>query len=145
MLKYICGECMKKYFIVFLLIVGLLAFVPQVDAKKQTSTTTGGNSYSNVNVDISNEKMDCDGILRGNGEALVKLGIAVVRIAAVIICIIQMMFAFIPAITRDDPKALNKAFRKSIMLSIIMLCAFLLPTFIRIMGMIFAFDTSCFT
>ena len=139
MVKYICGEYMKKYFIVFLLFLFLLSFIPEVKAAKTTS-----GSYSNMTIDISKDNSNCAKILGNNGTALIKLAIAVVRIAAVVICIIQMMLAFIPAITKDDPKGLNKAFRKSILLMVIMLCAFLLPTFIDIIGTILGFDTTCF-
>lgn len=155
MVKYICGEYMKKYFIAFLLIIGFVMFVPQVSAApsrqsgtSHSSTSTGATyekaGYSNVTIDISDENMNCSRLLGHNGTELVKLMIIIVRVAAIVICILQMSLALVPAITKDDAKALNKALRKCVMLMVILAAAFLLPTLIRVIGLITGFDTSCF-
>ena len=155
MVKCICGEYMKKYFIAFLIIIGFVMFVPQVYAAptKQSGTSHSSTStqatyekasYSNVTIDISDENMNCKQLLGNNGTELVKFGIVVVRIGAMVICILQMMLSLIPAITKDDPKMLNKAAKKCVMLAVILAAAFLLPTIIRVLGLITGFDSSCF-
>ena len=121
MVKYSCGEYMKKFFLILLLVTSLLMFVPRISAKKDNTKV----SYSDVKLDISDEKLKCSQVLGHNGTELVKLIIIVARVGALVLCVLQMMLTLGSAVMKDDPAALRKAGKKCVMLAVIMAAAFL--------------------
>ena len=123
---------MKKIFkILFIFICFFIIY--KVNATELNSTT----------LDIASESMTCADILGPNLIKILKLFIAVIRIAGAIIAIITGMLSYIPAIVSDDASALKKANKKLIMILIILVVIGLFPTLIRVIGRIAGFDLSC--
>ena len=106
---------------------------------------TGGSVSTGPSVpDISiiDKPMTCEEIL-GEGAKLIKLGVNVLRIAGVIIALINGMMAFIPAVSSGDKGQLNAAFKKCINMAIILILIVLIPELINVIGNLFGWDTSC--
>lgn len=90
------------------------------------------------------EEMSCSELLGPSLTKLVSILLDAFKIAAMILCTVQMMMALIPPITNKDSDALNKALKKCVTLAIIFVCALLIDTFIVVIGRLFGFDLSCF-
>lgn len=102
-----------------------------------------GDAGSLPNVGFG-EEMSCSELLGPSLTKLVSILLDAFKIAAMIICTVQMMMALIPPITNKDSDALNKAIKKCVTLAIIFVCALLIDTFIVVIGRLFGFDLSCF-
>ncbi len=94
-------------------------------------------------LDISEEKLSCSELLGSNLQKILHLFITAVRIAGAIIAILNGMLSLIPAITSDNADALKKAIKKCVMMLVILAVIGLLPTLIRVIGLIAGFDLSC--
>ena len=101
-----------------------------------------GTGPSAPDISIIDKPMTCEEIL-GEGSKLIKLGINVLRIAGVIIALLNGMMAFIPAVSSGDKGELNKAFKKCIDMAIILILIVLIPELINVIGNLFGWDTSC--
>lgn len=140
---------MKKILIMFLLLVGILYYSPILRVEAANSTTTNSSftkgSYNNGNVtEIDSGSMTCEELLGSNMLALFKLLVNIFRFACFIICIINGMTSFLPAITgKNSAEELRKATRRFVKLLIIFAVALMLPSFARMIGEICGFDVSC--
>ena len=100
------------------------------------------NEPNTPDLDIIDKPMTCEEIL-GEGAKLIKLGVNVLRIAGVIIALINGMMAFIPAVSSGDKGQLNAAFKKCINMAIVLILIVLIPELINVIGNLFGWDTSC--
>lgn len=103
----------------------------------------GGGAGSLPSVGFG-EEMSCSELLGPSLTKLVSILLDAFKIAAMILCTVQMMMALIPPITNKDSDALNKALKKCVTLAIIFVCALLIDTFVVVIGRLFGFDLSCF-
>ena len=67
-----------------------------------------------------------------------------IAVAIAIVAIVNGMITLIPAIMAKDADGLKKAEKKLMLMAIIVVCIFLLPYLVRLIGTWFEFDTSCF-
>lgn len=102
-----------------------------------------GDAPSAPSLDFG-EARTCEEIVGKNGAKLFKFLLRTIRIVAAITAIVVGMMKFIPAITAKDPAALKKAAKNVVMMLIILVLIFLLPSLIRIIAHLFDFDASCF-
>ena len=108
----------------------------------------GGSTNSDANMqapdfDISGENMSCKQLLGPDLVKVLKLCINAIRIAGIIIGILNGMMSLIPALTSGDASALNKAIKKCIWIAVIILLIALLPVFLKVIGNLFGFDLTC--
>lgn len=120
----------------------------QSEVNKIEDASTGGNGGSGGTGSLPNvgfgEEMSCSELLGPSLTKLVSILLDAFKIAAMILCTVQMMMALIPPITNKDSDALNKALKKCVTLAIIFVCALLIDTFVVVIGRLFGFDLSCF-
>ncbi len=95
-------------------------------------------------LDIDDNVGTCSEILGPSLTKLVKAAVRILQIGGVIATIVNAMISLIPAITSKDQEGLKKAVRKCIYMAIVLVLLLLLGTIIKLIGMVFGFDTSCF-
>lgn len=115
----------------------------KIEEENISGGNSGGNAGSLPNVGFG-EEMSCSELLGPSLTKLVSILLDAFKIAAMILCTVQMMMALIPPITNKDSDALNKALKKCVTLAIIFVCALLIDTFVVVIGRLFGFDLSCF-
>ena len=86
---------------------------------------------------------NCSEILGPNLVKVVNIGITAIQIIGAILAIVYGMISLIPAVMAKDTDGLKQAEKKLVIMAIILLCIFLLRYFIKLLGTIFGFDTSC--
>lgn len=114
--------------------------------------TTGKNSFEDYkgnkpkepNVGFGANAMSCQEILGKNLTAIVRVGIKSIQIIGAIVAIVNGMITLIPAVMSKDADGLKKAEKKLVLMAIVLLCIFLLPYLVRLIGRLFDYDTSCF-
>ncbi len=94
-------------------------------------------------IDISDEKLTCDQLLKKNLVNVLHLFITALRIGGAIIAIVSGMLALVPAVASDNADALKKAGKKCVYLAIILVAIGIFPTIINVIGKIAGFDLSC--
>ena len=88
--------------------------------------------------------LSCSELLGSNLTKLVRVVIKAIQIIGAIVAIVNGMITLIPAIMAKDADGLKKAEKKLMLMAIIVVCIFLLPYLVRLIGTWFDFDTSCF-
>lgn len=91
------------------------------------------------------EDLACNELLGESLTKIVKIAVDMVQIVGVIICIVNGMLAFIPAVIGKDDSELKKATKKLVTMLIVCAIIGLFPTIIAIIGNLFGFDLSCFS
>ncbi len=93
--------------------------------------------------DIEYETMTCEELLGPNLVKIIKMLITTLRIAGAVIAIVSGMLTFVPAVVSDNADALKKAYKKAVVLLVILVCIGIFPTIIAIIGKICGFDLTC--
>ena len=86
---------------------------------------------------------DCESILGKNLTQIVKASIRIMQILGAIIAIVMGMIKLRPAIMSKDADGLKAASKSLVLMAIILVIIFLFPEFLKLIGNIFKFDTSC--
>ncbi len=127
---------MKKYIVLLIVLVSLFFINCSIVLAENTAPTA-------PTFDFVDKPMTCSELLGTNGVKLIRFGVSTVRIVAAIIAIVQGMLIMIPPITNKDYGAINKALKTLVKMLIVLVLIFLLPTIIRVVGLLFEFDLSC--
>ena len=109
----------------------------------ETATNKADSGHSAPDLNFSDEYMECKDILGPNLTALVHVGIKALQIIGAIVAIVYGMISLIPAVMSKDSDGLKKAEKKLVLMAIVLLCIFMLPYFVRLIGNIFDFDVTC--
>ena len=106
--------------------------ISSVIKKENTSNPTGT---------ISEEKMNCNDLLGPNLTKIVKMCISILRIAGMIIALVNASLAVVPAI--NNPDRISDAKKKCISMAIILVIIGVFPSLLKVIGNIFGYDLSC--
>ena len=85
----------------------------------------------------------CEEFLGASGVKLIRTARKIIQIGSTILTLVLGMIMFIPAIMNKDNAALSKALSKFVKLLIVLAIILLLPTFVKVIGMIAGFDITC--
>lgn len=85
----------------------------------------------------------CEEFLGASGVKLIRTARRIIQIGSTILTLVLGMIMFIPAIMNKDNAALSKALSKFVKLLIVLAIILLLPTFVKVIGMIAGFDITC--
>lgn len=106
--------------------------ISSVIKRENTSNPTGT---------ISEEKMNCNDLLGPNLTKIVKMCISILRIAGMIIALVNASLAVVPAI--NNPDRISDAKKKCISMAIILVIIGVFPSLLKVIGNIFGYDLSC--
>ncbi|MGM9877032.1 MAG: hypothetical protein ACI33S_00120 [Bacilli bacterium] len=158
---------MKKLFKLLIVFSSIFLFSISVSAKEnyidgyyeienekinELSTITSINSQlfssvirrdndSNPTGVISEKEMSCEDLLGPNLTKIVRLCISILRIAGMIIALVNASLAVVPAIT--NPDKIKDAKRKCISMAILLVIIGVFPSLLRVIGNLFGYDLSC--
>ncbi|MDD6272149.1 MAG: hypothetical protein PUA90_01340 [bacterium] len=106
--------------------------ISSVIKRENTSNPTGT---------ISEEKMNCNDLLGPNLTKIVKMCISILRIAGMIIALVNASLAVVPAIT--NPDKISNAKKKCISMAIVLVIIGVFPSLLTVIGNLFGYDLSC--
>ena len=132
---------MKKVFYI-VLVLFFIFFVSTLEVN--AFDTVSINSQVKVPDPNFTQLKDCASLLGPNLTKVVKACVKIIQILGAIIAIVMGMIKLIPAIMSKDADGLQAASKKLVLMAIILLIIFLLPSIIKMIGSIFKFDTTCF-
>ena len=85
----------------------------------------------------------CDEVLQKNVVKIIKGSVNVLRIAGAIVAIANAMIALIPAVIAKDADGLKKASKKLVTMVVVLALIGILPSIIKLIGLMFGYDLTC--
>ena len=135
---FIWGKGFMKKYLLVLLFVFFMFFVSLNNIKALNTLDVKVPEFN-----ISNESVNCRQILGENLTNVVHFSIKLLRLAGAVIVIVHAMIILVPPITSKDADSLNKALKKCVNLSVILIVIFIFPSVINLLGRALEFDISC--
>ena len=94
-------------------------------------------------IGFGSEAKDCHDLVGEAVSKIIKSIFNILRIAGVIIAIVNAMITLIPAVVSKNADALKKAANKCVIMAIVLASIGILPSIIRLISLIFGYDVSC--
>lgn len=116
------------------------------DSNTTVGETPDGSTVTGImfpSLNFGDRGETCEEFLGANNVKLIKTARIAIQTVSVIITIVIGMITFIPPIMNKDNNALSKAFNKFITILIVLAVILLLPTIVKVIGLIAGFDISC--
>ena len=118
------------------------------DVNRNNPGGGGGNieepNYSIPGPDLGDTNTSCSDLLGTSLTKIVNIALDMIQIVGVIICIVNGMLVFVPAVIGKDDSAMKVATKKMITMLIICAVIGLFPDLLALIANLFGFDFSCF-
>ena len=102
-----------------------------------------GMKFKMPEIGFGSEAKDCHDLVGEAVSKIIKSIFNILRIAGVIIAIVNAMITLIPAVVSKNADALKKAANKCVIMAIVLASIGILPSIIRLISLIFGYDVSC--
>ena len=117
-----------------------LSTITSINSQLFSNITRRENDSTPTGV-ISEKEMSCEELLGPNLTKIVRLCFSILRIAGMIIALVNASLAVVPAIT--NPDKISNAKKKCISMAIVLVIIGVFPSLLTVIGNLFGYDLSC--